>query len=326
MTRPTSSLFFGGNVTTNNFLERSMSTDMKDWPIFSYSQMQSWDRCEMLWDYSYKRNWYKVRKEEGLNLGTELHKGLQFWYDHAIARTPKEERKELLFGYFDQRMKDHSTNIEMLGIIQFATRLLMRYVNEFSPDEDSGHKILATEHHFTVPFQTGNKRNFILQGYIDLLTSYDGNLWVWDHKSSEGQFWTPAQVEMEPQTPLYAAALREQGQKPHGVIINMIHTYRYAKGVDSAKIEQLFCREKSYRTDRQLNTIVQEMKFLVDDLLEKKDVPRRSMRLDCKSCSFQAPCALRIRGIDDEPLLHSDYVQKDKNEIELKINPERLMD
>lgn len=311
-------------METNALIERAMSSDMDDWPIFSYSQFQAWDRCEELWFYSYARNWFKRSKGNALNLGTEIHLAMKEWYDMAIARVPKEPRKEKMYLYFKQRINDHSTNMDMLNVIQKAMRLTMRYVEEFAPVEDKGHRILKTEYHFTVPFQSPKGRNFILQGYIDLLTEYAENLWAWDHKSMESNFWTPTQVMMEPQTPLYIVSLREQMEKVHGVIINMFNTYDYAKP-EKALTSKLFSREKSYRTDIELNTFKTDMLRMADRLFDNYQSPLRSKRLDCKNCGFQEPCLLRIKGINDEPLLYEEYEQKEKVEVPLNISPDRLM-
>lgn len=311
-------------MSTNNLLDRAMSDNMEDWPIFSYSQMQSWDRCEMLWHYAYARNWYRVRKEQHLNLGSEIHYALKYWYDLAILKVPKPERIREMYEYFARKVNEHAETLDMLPVVNKTMWLCMRYFQEFAPEEDKGHRIIEAEHHFTVPFRTGKGRNFILQGYIDLLTEYGDKLWTWDHKSMESTFWTPEQVQMEPQTPLYAAALREEGYKVHGNIINMFNTYQY-KNPEKVALERFFCREKAYRTDVELNSTVQEMKFIVDDIIDEHPTPRRSRRLDCKSCSFREPCYMRIKGIDDEPLLRSEFVQKDKQEVELKLSPKGLM-
>jgi PD-(D/E)XK nuclease superfamily protein len=310
-------------MSTTNLLERSMSSDMDDWPIFSYSQLQSWDRCMELWNYAYARNWFRKSKSIGLNRGTEVHLAMKEWYDMAILRVPKDERKKRMMTYFQGRINEHSDNFDMLKVIEKAMFLTMRYVNEFAPVEDKGHRILKTEYHFTVPFRTMKGRNFILQGYIDLLTEWMDKLWAWDHKTMESNFWTPVQVMMEPQTPLYTAALREQGEKVHGAIINMFNTYDYAKPQE-AKTERLFSRERSYRSDREIDTFRQEMFMSVDQLIDNYQHPRRSLRLDCKNCSFQEPCLMRIKGINDLPLLEAEYEQKQKIEVPLTINPERL--
>lgn len=308
-----------------SLVDRAYSSDMNDWPVFSYSQFQAWDRCEELWYYSYARNWFKKSKGNALNLGTEIHLALKEWYDMAIARVPKEERKERMLAYFTERTNEHSDNFEMLDVIRKTMFLTMRYVNEFAPVEDKGHRILKTEYHFTVPFKTHKHRNFILQGYIDVLSEYAEKLWAWDHKSMVSNFWTPTMLMMEPQTPLYQAALREQGENVHGAIINMFNTYDYAKP-ENATTEKLFCREKSYRTDRELTTFVGDMLTMADRLFDNYHTPLRSKRLDCKNCSFQEPCLLRIKGIDDTPLLHEEYEQKTKVEIAVNINPDRLME
>jgi hypothetical protein len=301
-----------------------MSSEMKDWPIVSYSQMQSWDRCEVLWDYAYARNWTRNSKATYFNFGTEVHLVFKVWYDLAIARVPKPERFDKIRAYWAERINKYHDNYEMLDIIRRAMAVTDRYFVEFAPLEDKGHQILKTEHHFTVPFQTKKGRNFILQGYIDLLTKRDNRLWAWDHKTMESTFWTPTQVMMEPQTPLYEAALRMQGDNVHGCFINMVNSYDY-KDMSKVPKERLFSREPAYRTDIQLNNVVREMKMIVDDIIENSGTPRRSLRLDCKNCSFQKPCLMRLKGIDDEPLLREEYSQKDKYEVELKLDPERLI-
>lgn len=309
----------------NSLIDRAMSSDMNDWPVFSYSQFQAWDRCEELWFYSYARNWFKKSKGRALNLGTEVHLAMKEWYDMAIARVPKEDRKERMFTYYQQRVNDNSDDMEMLDVIRKSMALSMRYFNEFAPVEDRGHRILKTEYHFTVPFKTHRGRNFILQGYVDVLSEYAEKLWAWDHKTMVSNFWSPTMVMMEPQTPLYCAALREQGEDVHGVIINMFNTYDYAKP-ENATTEKLFSREKSYRTVTELNTFVTDMLTMADRLFDNYWTPLRSKRLDCKNCGFQEPCLLRIKGIDDEPLLHEEYEQKRKMEIPLNIQPNRLIE
>jgi hypothetical protein len=307
----------------DNLLERSYSTDVNDWPVLSYSQLQSWDRCELQWHYGYKRKWTK--ESDHWNFGTEIHLAFKEWYSLAIDRIPKSDRFPLMEKYFSERVnKVMEENQAFLPVVSRCMWIAMRYFNEFAPIEDKGHKILAAEHHFTVPFQTQNKRNFILQGYIDLLTSKDNMLWAWDHKSSEGQFWTPTEVQMDPQLPTYCAALREQGMRVHGVLINMINSYDYKKPTEQP-VDKLFRRETDYKTDRQLDTLVQEMKWTVDDLLEKYELPRRSLRRDCGNrCTFQQPCLMRMKGINDEPFLVSEFKQKETVEVELKLNPERI--
>jgi hypothetical protein len=306
-----------------DLLERSYSTDPNDWPIFSYSQLQSWDRCEVQWNYGYVRKWTKP--SEQWNFGTEIHLAFKAWYDLAIAKIPKPDRFPLMETYFKERInKVMEENVDFLPVVSRCMWVAMRYFNEYAPVEDKGHRVLAAEHHFTVPFQTGAKRNFILQGYIDLLTSQYGKLWATDHKSSEGQFWTPTECQMDPQTPLYCAALREQGMHVHGIYINMINSYDYKKPGEQA-IEKLFRREAVYKSDKELDTAIREMKWMVDDLIEKWDTPRRSLRRDCgKRCTFQEPCLMSMKGIDDEPFLIGDFVKKQPVEVDLKLDPERV--
>lgn len=306
-----------------DLLERSYSTDPLDWPIFSYSQLQSWNRCEKQWWYGYHEKWYKP--SDDWNFGTEIHLVFKYWYTLAAERVPKEKRFPLIEQYFKERVNlVIEENSEFLPVVSRCMWIALRYFGEYASVEDRGHKILAAEHHFTVPFQTSNKRNFILQGYIDLLTSYERRLFVWDHKSSEGKFMTPVECQMEPQTPLYCAALRKQGMNVHSQIINMINSYDYKKPAEQS-VEKLFRREQTHRTDKELDTVVQEMKWAVDDLLENYTMPRRDLRIDCgKRCRFQEPCLMNMKGISDKPFLMSEFKKKEPVEVELELDPERI--
>lgn len=303
--------------------ERSRSSDERDWPIYSHSQLGSWDRCELQWHYGYVRKW--MQESEQWNFGTEIHLVFAYWYDLASRKIPKDQRFPLIEAYFAERInKVMEENQAFLPVVSRCMWIATRYFKEYAPIADKGHAILAAEHHFTVPFQTQNKRNFVLQGYIDTLSRYLGKLWAWDHKSYEGQPWTPEECQMDIQTPTYCAALREQGMKVHGIYINQVNSYDYKKPGEQA-VEKLFRREPIYVTDRQLDSVVQEMKWMVDDIVENYKTPRRSLRRDCgKRCRFREPCLMRMKGIDDEPFLVSEFKQKTPVEVELNFNPERI--
>jgi hypothetical protein len=305
-----------------DLLEASMSSDPNDWPIFSYSQTQSWDRCELLWHFQYVEKWTPKAQETFLGLGSEIHQANALWYQMIQAGYKFDDRMKNMETYFRGRVNEYAMKQEFLPVVSRCMTLMMKYFTEWSPQQDLGHKVLAVEHHFTTPFKTGKGRNYILQGYIDLMTLYRNKIFVWDHKSMENKFWTPDEVKMEPQGPLYLASLREQGEKVHGMIINMFNTYDYKKG--QSDVTKLFHRESDYKSDKQLNVIVQEVGFIIDDIIENYTTPRRSMRRDCGKCKFREPCFMMMKGIDPAPFLMSSFKKKDGVDVELKLQPERL--
>jgi hypothetical protein len=304
-----------------SILERSMSSDPSVWPILSFSQLGAWDRCEYAWNLGYVQNWVPIRKSPALSIGSMIHRGFEIYYthapDYALARTE-------IKTFFAELVKEAYANDEsQLQSISRAMYCVEMYF-QWAPKEDKGHTILATEHHFVVPFKTGKRRNFYIQGYIDLLTSWNNRLWAWDHKSSEGKFWTPTEVMMDPQLPLYAACLREIDTKVHGYFINMINTYDY-KDKSKVTVDKLFRRESAYRTDLELNNILTEIKYMVDDLIENGETPRRSMRRDCSKCQFADPCLMDLKGIDPTPFLMQKFNQKEKYDVDVLATQERFV-
>lgn len=309
---------------SNELLDRSLSNDPLSWPILSYSQLQVWDRCEYAWFLGYHEEWVKKEQPAYFNIGGMIHQMMDMYYSNLRLG---QKDKKFVDDFINMKISEAmETDHTLLPAISIAARLVYRYIDEFSPKEDKGHRVLSNEYHFTVPFTTGKGRHFILQGYIDLLTELFGKIWCWDHKSSEGQFWTPNEVMMDPQTPLYAVALRELGMKVHGYIINMFNTYDYKKPLE-VSVEKLFRREDAYRTDKELNTILQETLFMVDDMLENNETPRRSLRRDCgKRCQFREPCLMGMKGMDPTPFLVTQFKKKDPVEVQVNFDPGSLVD
>lgn len=304
----------------NLLLDRAVSDDIADWPIFSYSQASQWDRCEKAWFWGYAENWVKPLKSRSSNKGTMIHEMMDMYYANPVLGEGLVD--EYMTNKINESMDDGQKDLKAIAS---ACLVVKRYINEWAKKEDIGHRTLATEYHFTIPLKTGKGRNFILQGYIDHITEFKKKLWLWDHKSSESaQFWTPTEVIMDPQTPVYAAALRLLDMPAHGIIINQFNTYDYAKPTEQP-VEKLFRRESCYRTDKELDSVMREFKFLVDDMMENNVTPRRSLRRDCKNCQFNEPCLMEMKGIDPHPFLVSQFVQKEKREVELKLTPARLV-
>src|SRR5688500_16058156 len=60
--------------------ERSRYTHSADWPLFSYSQAGTWDRCKEKWYLRYRYNWTRKRSSFAMDVGTIAHDALQAYY------------------------------------------------------------------------------------------------------------------------------------------------------------------------------------------------------------------------------------------------------
>lgn len=265
-----------------------METDTRK---ISFNQGLVFDRCRFLWKLKYKDKWEKVDRGTKMELGTMGH--------------------HLLFDYY-KTGQDHSADFanawmadldtldgEQIQNIAVAVSQFKLYRELFAPDEDRGLTTTELEYHFEVELMTPGGHPFILEGYIDRMSvDRRGLLWVEDYKWT-GRFWSNIELLMDPQLPLYAAALRHSGVPVHGLMITQVNTYPY-KGENRSKqpLDKLFKRERLSVSTTQTDTVLYEYGMIVDEMIEYDGEMRRSLRRDCKSCEMQEPCSMGIKGID----------------------------
>jgi hypothetical protein len=198
---------------------------------------------------------------------------------------------------------DHPESLKHAATAIF---LLDRYIGEVE-FYDQGHTIVDVERHFIIPLSTPQGRNFLLQGYIDLLSvSPLGVYYAWDHKSG-ANFWQEIEAAMHPQLPTYAGALREEGIHIGGFCINQLKTYDYK---DKSKVtnEQLFHRDWFDKSQQEIDSVYENILVIVDDMLatdeyitENGGQPTKSLSRDCKYCNLAGNiCSNSLRGIPVE--------------------------
>lgn len=263
----------------------------------SHSQLGTRDRCSFAWHIGYELGYTPKEKKKALELGSMLHALADIWYTSHDATLVDQQIHRWLDGNLDGFVLEN---------IAAATWVFKKYI-EYAQVMDNW-KVLSTENHFVIPLTTPEGRRYNLQGYTDLIVEIEGRIWLLDHKSST-KFWTPTQVLMDSQMPLYAAALRTLGVDVFGIIINMMNTYQY-KDKSKVKMEQLFKRERTYRTPQELDAVLENTGMLVDEIYNKAPI-RRSLRKDCDRCNFQEPCLLALKGVDIESVLSATCRKKD---------------
>lgn len=299
-----------------NTLEKAISSDSEDWPIFSYSQLQVWDRCEYQWYLGYEEEWSKKDRSSAMHIGSLTHKYLEIHYNHVLEHPTStwdfvedEIAKNIQFAV-DNGSKD-------LTEIHRAAYMAKMYIHSFAPLNDSGIGILGVEHHFMVPYTTPTKGyKFYLQGYVDLIVSIMGKIWIMDHKTTaNAAFWKPGEVQMDPQMTLYQAALKRDGMAVHGIFYNFLNSYEY-KDMKKVTTEKLFRRDKSYRTDVEITNFEYQLLLEIEKLItatgDDSYQYHRSLRRDCSQCFFQEPCLHGLKGIDPQAILITKYKKKEK--------------
>lgn len=285
-----------------------------DIPTVSFSQLQSWDRCEFQWHLGYSLGFKSPEKKRGLEIGSMGHACLADYYTLLMeegmpASVWIETRLPAISTEWVENV-DEASDLTNIALVSWVVRRYMESVDL----RDQGHKVLSVEEHFLLPQVTPKGRDYMIQGYTDLTTlDPQGRLYLWDHKFTS-KFWSPVEVLMDSQMPTYGAAMRDSGRDVFAIIINQVNNYDY-KDKNKVTDDKLFKRDVTYRTAKELDSIKLETGSMVDDLIDNHKNPRRSLKRDCKMCQFQEPCLMSLKGIPIEVVLQDTFVKRTPREI-----------
>lgn len=277
--------------------------------MVSHSQLGVWDRCRFSFHLGYTLGW--VQKEEPIYFtrGGLIHEWLAEYYNRI-----KDVEINLGSSAFliDEMQKALAQGVDPILVNQVGY-LVRRYIEDYSVFEDKGINIVEVEKHLVVDLTTPKGREFSLQGIVDMvLQDLSGNYWLRDHKScGNAKFWSESEVLMDSQLPTYAAILRRHGMEVFGMDLNFLNTYDY-KDKNAQSPDKLFKRMRTYRTATEQDNMLYEVGLAVDDIIDNRDNPRRSLKKDCAKCQFQDPCLLSMKGLDISTVMSANFKQKDQ--------------
>lgn len=290
--------------------ERSRSSNELDWPLYSYSQSQTWDRCEEAWNLAYRQGWKIKRDSFALSVGSLVHEGADIYYGNDCS-------VEALDSWIAD-IVDQATENEIEEVSR-AVYILHQYVRRFASVEDRGYRPISTEMHVYAPFKTKKGRNYWIQGYIDLLMKIDKRFEIWDHKTTGTGFWHLVEFQMDPQTLIYCALVKKQGvYSPSGTVLNQLNTFPY-KNLKATSVEKLFQRLSIPRTDVEIKNCIRAFSKLVDENIERYEQARKTLGRGCKRCQFHEICSLDQKGVATLPILKKKFEKKDPTKVELEV-------
>jgi hypothetical protein len=264
---------------------------MENNPFLPGTQIQvAWDStslgwlksCPRLYQYIMIEGWSPSGESVHLRFGQEYHHALQDYdlsraagikHDDALHDTIREllirtknfdpdhkvkTRDSLvrsIIWYLDQ-FRNEQTKTHILANGKPAVELSFRFELEWGPQHEAA---MTLEHPPNVPFSQSladvRQQPYILCGHIDRVVSFNGDLFVLDHKtttSTPGE-WFYSQFTPDNQMSLYSFAGQIVLNAPvRGVII------------DAAQIkedESAFGRGFTYRTSAQIAEWVQDLRY-----------------------------------------------------------------
>lgn len=269
-------------------------------PWLSYSQLQTADRCGYLWYVKYQMKLKPAKSNtKYLDRGDYVHRFLHDLY--TMVATGQMTQHEWLEQRMDSVLMDIIDSLDFQDQIKYAhnaLKVVQRYCNS---DILSGHAPVGSEEHFFVLVTLPDSRQFVLQGYVDLITMDEKNLvWVWDHKAPE-RLWPRVRTWWAIQLPIYLILMRASGISVHGTVINQLNAFDY-KNFDNEPDDKLYDRIFQVWTPAQLNNMWAEFLALATDVLDMREGRRqirRSIRDDsCYKCDMMRPCNAHLSGED----------------------------
>lgn len=264
-------------------------------PRFSYSQLQTWNRCHFSWYLNYDQKWATVETKSYFIEGNIFHDLVMVYYKN-IPLTDHDSCVRLVKQRVGEYRNAAASDPAKLQLVANMARVVKNYL-EFARHEDMKWDILDAEKHFDILLKTPKGREFYLQGYIDILAreKETGRLYVWDHKTYSKTPWSETMVMMDSQIFSYVAALRLMNIPIFGLIVNQVNKYEYK---DPQMDEKLFKRAPAIPTDQELYGKLHAFTEAVDELLDCQEsgVYRRNLHKDCASCFYQEPCLTLLRA------------------------------
>jgi hypothetical protein len=257
--------------------------------------------------------WKEETKSTALSLGSLTHQYLASFYQD-MADMDLRNYNLLHDNHIDKMRGTVLESSEFdIDTIRRAGSIVQRYITDYSPYEDEPYEVSAVEKHLVLPLTTPKGREFNYQLYLDLLMHHKASdkYWLFDHKTHTSRPYTEEQAEFDPQMASYAAVLRKYGVDVFGCAFNLLNTYDY-KNPGKQPLEKFYSRVTTYRTQQQLDSILDDICKAADDIFDNHNEPRRELSRDCSYCWFKEPCLMLQKGFSEKEAFSGNYVKSDK--------------
>jgi hypothetical protein len=285
----------------------------------SPSQLNVYLDCEQKWFYSYAEG---IKPHGGgqiyFDKGNYIHELLHHYYSFLQAGFKigdsliYDSMKDLFTGNLEHAFKlaeENEVDVD-LNFYQAAHRVVMRYVEDYSPVIDVGITDLKIEEHFEVEV---DGRNF--HGFIDLLYQRDGKWYIRDAKTGKTNTFSYKKVRKLPQGLFYGALLYQLT----GIVANFeilwLNSELPAKISEKTKIHELVT--VSTHTEAVYRNFWEYL--LQVNSKQKSLTPMRNLS-SCASCAYDPICNAELRGLSTEVIMSGLYARKESDPISEKYS------
>lgn len=283
------------------------TTPEKTTPETSHTEVESYLSCERRHYYGYGLGLKAKTRSLSLERGIYGHEMLAEYY-RTIKENPnvdslsmKMKLQELIYSF----------ETDYVDLYKELNEHMSDYVDYYL-ESDRELKILAIEEYFKIPVQGVN-----LKMVVDLVVQGWHGIEVWDHKF-QFNFFSPTQIDLNPQLPKYVAALRAAGYRIDKARYNQIR-YRNTKE-NKRNPRAKFKREEVSLPDARISRSLAEQQIAANEIRELKEAglvewnkrtKRTASEMVCQMCPFKTICGMELNGKDITAELEFSFDRKE---------------
>lgn len=248
----------------------------------SWTEISTFRMCPHKHKLQYIDRWKAPKLSRPLTLGILWHTILEHHYggikEHGVPHVDLIVELLNQFGARDPNHPHHEIGATALWMYHGYKRWADMWDREW--------RIREVEVEFRVPLPNSD---IVLVGRVDLVIEYRRHMWVIDHKAVKNLPYGK-ELDLDDQTPLYIWGMRQAGYDCRGAILS--HTRTHKLKTREMDDDERFSRDWIYRTDDELDMVVQEATASIEAAYDPNQRhPRHPDPQSCKwRCPYLEPC------------------------------------
>jgi hypothetical protein len=290
----------------------------------SPSQLSMWRNCPKAWDYAYvqgiKR---KQNNSKSMDVGLYFHELAHVYYQ-LMKETKRKPGDSFLVSAINSRIRRdlESATSDNIMIINTVSKMIVRYITEWSPTLDAGIEVLEVEINLQAPVKLPSGREIILNCITDLIyKDRAGTIVIRDHKTGKSGTWSQNSIPLLDQLLFNSAVwFLLTGQLAPKVEISYINNYNYKTKTPSLK--EMFESFIHVHNEHAIKFYTEQLLRMLDRMVNDDD-PVRFYSKDCASCQYQPICAQELRGYNTDSLIRTQY---EKVVRDYEVRPRTLVE
>lgn len=276
--------------------------------VVSNSEAGTWLLCKRKYYYQYDLALESLNPPKYFFRGKLVHLAHEYYYKARMGGKSHDEAVEEGKQAFVAAI-EADRNGENMNDIAILRTMMLRYWDEVARYDDWD--ILAVEQNYNLPLTDEFSFGFT----PDVIARIDGLITVVDHKNVY-DFWKRRELDLDPQSRKYQAALIAMGKTVDRVMHNQTR-WRLTKTRTQAT-EELFRRDYAIpNPDERRNMIAEQIKVTMEivkhrakPLVEReREATRLLQKPICEKCPFAELCYTELRGGNIETMMEVDYTE-----------------